>query len=264
MVRALQYESWALPLAIAEMHVALGGAVFGGMLGATLLGLWLTRASASSSRIWQRAGRLLPRGRPGPPPLGAQDARSHPPPGRTIMPPVRRCLPVLGLAVVLAACSQFVVSSRHDPDVSFAPLRAFAWLPADDAIERVRDSSFDERIRTAVDRQLLAKGFVPATDGRPDFLLDYRWSTNPVSAVRSRPSRVGWDDLRMHWAGSRGYYAESYNRGSLFVGVLSPETQHPMWVGVAEARVLSTISYERTLKRIDAAVADILADFPPD
>jgi hypothetical protein len=168
---------------------------------------------------------------------------------------------------VLAACSQFVVRSRHDPEAAFASLRTFAWLPASEASaadQRTPDPTFDDRIRMAVDRELRAKGYVPATDARPDFLLNYRWTTTPTSAVRGDPSRRGWGDLWLGWDGSRDLYTESYDRGSLFVGIVSAETKRPMWVGVAEARVLPNLSYERTLKRIDAAIDRILEGFPPD
>jgi len=43
----------------------------------------------------------------------------------------RYLLVVPCLALLLAACSQFVVSSHSDPQTDFAALHTFAWLPRD-------------------------------------------------------------------------------------------------------------------------------------
>ena len=45
-------------------------------------------------------------------------------------------------------------------------------------------------------------------------------------------------------------------------GPLNPETKRMTWLGVAEARLLPHISYDRSLERIDDAVEKILEDFP--
>lgn len=56
---------------------------------------------------------------------------------------------------------------------------------------------------------------------------------------------------------------DDFDEGALFIAVLDPKSQHMIWVGVAEARLLPNLSYERTLGRIDDAVSQILERFPP-
>jgi uncharacterized protein DUF4136 len=170
------------------------------------------------------------------------------------------------LVLVVGACSQFKVQAKQDPRVGFASLRTFAWLPkaeAEPADQDVQHRGFDRQIRADVDKALREKGYVPATDGRADFLLNYRVSSTPSTAMRGARSSVGgWGGYWVGWPGWEGAYTENYDQGALFIAALDPATKHMIWLGVARARLLPHISYDRSLKRIDDAVAQILASFP--
>jgi hypothetical protein len=169
------------------------------------------------------------------------------------------------LAVALAGCSQFKVQSKQDPHVGFGSLRSFAWLPkseAEPADQDVQHRGFDRQIRADVDKALRDKGYVPAADGKADFLLNYRVSSTPTTAMRGTPSVGGWGGWWMGWPGWEGAYTENYDQGALFIAALDPATKRMIWLGVARARLLPHISYDRTLGRIDDAVEQILASFP--
>jgi hypothetical protein len=172
-------------------------------------------------------------------------------------------------ALVLAACSQFKVRAQQDPGASFASFRTFAWLPkseAEPADQNVQHRGFDRRIRADVERQLREKGYAPAGDGPADFLLNYRVTSTPTSATRGYgrgyDSVGGWGGWWMGWPGWEGRYTENYDSGALFIAALDPVTKHMTWLGVAQARLLPHISYERSLGRIDDAVEQILESFP--
>jgi hypothetical protein len=109
---------------------------------------------------------------------------------------------------------------------------------------------------------LREKGYTPAGDAPADFLLNYRVSSTPTSSMRGAHSVAGWGGWWMGWPGWEGAYTENYDQGSLFIASLDPTTRRMTWLGVAQARLLPHISYDRSLERIDAAVAKILADFP--
>ena len=169
------------------------------------------------------------------------------------------------LAVVLAGCSQFKVQSRQDPHVGFGSLRTFAWLPkseAEPADQDVQHRGFDRQIRADVERVLRDKGYEPAVSGQPDFLLNYRVSSTPSTAMRGNPSVGGWGGWWIGWPGWEAAYTENYDQGALFIAALDPNTKRMIWLGVARARLLPHISYERSLGRIDDAVAQILESFP--
>jgi hypothetical protein len=169
------------------------------------------------------------------------------------------------LALLLGACSQFVIHSSHDPQADFAALHTFAWLPrdqADPADQITPNENFDRRIKADIEQDLRSKGFTPAGAAAADFLLNYRLSSTPVSAVQGDPSFGGWGGWWMMTPGWEAQYSDDYDEGALYIAVLDPNSQRVFWLGVAEARLLPSMSFERTLKRIDAAVTDILASFP--
>ena len=57
------------------------------------------------------------------------------------------------------------------------------------------------------------------------------------------------------WPGWEGAYTENFDQGALFIAALDPTSKHMTWLGVAQARLLPHISYDRSLGRIDDAVA---------
>src|SRR5512144_2151657 len=123
--------------------------------------------------------------------------------GRALARTGSRCI-AWCLVVLLAACSQFKVQSKQDPRVGVASLRTFAWLPkseAEPADQDVQHRGFDRQIRADVDRALREKGYAPATDGKADFLLNYRVTSTPTEAMRGNPSLGGWGGWWMGWPG---------------------------------------------------------------
>lgn len=168
------------------------------------------------------------------------------------------------LALFLVGCSQFTVRSSRDPSADFAGLRTYAWLPldqADFADQRVFDRYIDTRIRKAVDRELGGKGFRPASEGAPDFYLNYRLSTEAADAVKGgrRPYYgPGWGA----WPAGETLLRENYDAGTLYLAALDPGSKRAIWLGAAQARLLPHISFEKRAKRADDAVHAILADFP--
>jgi hypothetical protein len=180
--------------------------------------------------------------------------------------PRRTALLLPCLAVLLGGCSAAMVRSHYNPQANFAALRTYAWLPKDQAApgdQQTPDENFDRRIHDDVDRDLQAKGYTPAGDAAPDFLLNYRFSDTPVSALQGDPSYRAWGTW---WTVGPGWQMESsddFEEGSLFLAVLDPTHQGMYWLGIAEARLVPTMSYGRTIERIDETVAELLKRFPP-
>jgi hypothetical protein len=182
------------------------------------------------------------------------------------MLPRRHRHSLLALAFLAASCSRFVVRSHYDPQTDFASLRTFAWLPRDQAApgdQQTPDENLDRRIVADVERDLVAKGFRPAGDGAPDFLLNYRYTTTPVLAVQGDPSYGGWGEWWLMTPGWEAEYSDDFDEGALHLAVLDPERRRVFWIGSAEARIIPSMSYDRTIARIDDAVAAMLKRFPP-
>jgi hypothetical protein len=168
------------------------------------------------------------------------------------------------LALALGGCSQFAIRSDHDRTADFTRFHTYAWLPlaeANPSDQRVLDRYVDTRIRRAVDTELRAKGYQPAGSGGADFLLNYRLTTEPASAVKGSPYLYGsgW----LGWPGAEGFYLESYDQGTLYLAVVDPASKRLLWLGAASARLLPHLSIEKTGKRVDDAIHQLLARFPP-
>jgi hypothetical protein len=169
--------------------------------------------------------------------------------------------------LVATGCSRFSVRSVHDPAANFRDLRTYAWLPPEDAApadQRVQDRYLDRRLRRAVDTELLSKSYSPVDPAqRPDFLLNYRFSTTPASSLQADPDLRFGGAAWAAWPDASAVYSQSYDEGTLYIAVIDPRTKRRIWVGAAEARLVPTMSLDRKAKRVDAAVDSILADFPP-
>ncbi len=178
-----------------------------------------------------------------------------------------RLPPLLLLAIGLLGCSQFRVRSSHDPSTDWSRMRTYAWLPPDQAApadQRVQDRYFDRRIRADVAKDLTAKGYRPAGSGeQPDFLLNYRLASEPASSVRADPGGHWGGVWSANWmTGGGAYYTDNYDEGTLYIAALEPTSKRIVWVGLAQARLVPTMSFERKKKRFDAAVDQILQHFP--
>jgi len=171
---------------------------------------------------------------------------------------------LLLLLLVLAGCSKFNIHSYQNPDASFTRLKTFAWLPASEAApadQRTLNRIISARIVRDIEGELSAKGYRPA-DGQPDILLNYRLATQPAEDVRRDPSAAFGAVMWWGWPGSAGWYTETYDEGTLYVAILDPGTKRILWVGAAGARLVPTLSMEKTEKRVDEAIRQIMESVP--
>jgi len=169
------------------------------------------------------------------------------------------------LVLVLAGCSRITVTAEHDPAANFGALHTYAWRPGPQ--QGVGDPRFDstlidKRVRPAIDRVLAAKGYQMAAPGTAaDFLVGYhavvRQKTSGQTISRWYGYRVG---------GARGgpqAYAHDYDEGTLLIDVIDPATMQLLWRGSGTRVVDPQASPEKREQRINEAVDQVLADFPP-
>jgi hypothetical protein len=81
---------------------------------------------------------------------------------------------VLAISILgaLVACSGISVNQDFAPGIDFQSYQTYAWMPNQGATRGSNDLA-DQRIRSAVEGQLRAKGFRPAPSGDPDFYVGY-------------------------------------------------------------------------------------------
>lgn len=185
----------------------------------------------------------------------------------------RFCWTVFLMAI--AGCSDMTVKSAYDPFASFPKSGTYAWMPGslqlpDDP--RVDRADVDRRIRSAVERELAAKGFKPVSQDAADILIAYH------AALESKLDAAAVNKNYWSWGygpdGSWGYGPDRevslgqdagpvYEKGSIVLDIVDPGTKRLLWRGSAEANIVVSVSTEEKERRTNRAVQAILARFPP-
>lgn len=187
-------------------------------------------------------------------------------------------LTLIVFLTALAGCSTMEVNTDYDPQADFSNLKTFAWIdepqkPTGDP--RIDDNPFlKSRVHAAVDRELAAKGFVPATSGNPDFLVAYHVSLNEKRSVQHLNDYYGYGaGWGYTYAGVRrpAYYSSpssstyvyTYDEGTLILDIVKPEGRQLIWRGAARDEVRFSDKPSEEGSKLNEAVQRMLKDFPP-
>lgn len=171
----------------------------------------------------------------------------------------------LALALGLVGCSTLRTTQDYDPGVDFSRFHTYAWLPH--SIEQ-SDPSIDTdllrvRVQRAVDSELERKGFTPAPGGAtPDLYADYHVYTKEKVDLVTIPSSWGYGP---GWYGgmSTEVHSREYTQGTLVIDFVDGAKKQLLWRGAASAEIVPNRTPEERAARVDEAVRQILAPFPP-
>lgn len=187
---------------------------------------------------------------------------------------LRRATMLLMWAVA-AACSGIQVSQDYDPATDFSRYRTFAWAPepAPKSGDALIDSPLmDRRIRAAIEQTLKSRGFEAAAGGRADFLITYQLVVRNQIEVTTVGPAFGWGAYPYaywgypypYWGGiDYTTFINQYQEGTLIIDFTDPETEKLFWRGIGSRRVSQQSTPEKTTAKVNRAVAEILAQFPP-
>jgi hypothetical protein len=159
------------------------------------------------------------------------------------------------LGMLIGGCSTLSVSSDYDPKQDFSKMKTWAWAPvppqADGSADPLGVSSLAlERIHRAVEREMNLKGYPMVDAPGADFWVKHY-------AVQEQRIRVdpgydwGHDDV------------SSYAAGTIIIDVVNPKDKRMVWRGTASDVIDPDLSPDEREKRIQEAVHEILAKFPP-
>lgn len=174
-------------------------------------------------------------------------------------------------ALCLAGCNINPVVTDYDPARDFSGLSTYAWLPETErkAVDPVVDSGLlGERVRAAVNQGLMAKAFREvAYDAKPSFLVTYHAAEDIRYDVDTFYGHYGYYPWWRHDRFGYGFGAETqvreYKAGTLVIDIIDPRDRKLMWRGQLERRVIEQATPEERTLRVNAAVAEILRNFPP-
>ncbi len=181
---------------------------------------------------------------------------------------IKQIILICLVSLFLQACSGITVSQDYEKEYHFAGLKTFAWKPNKDNAYGVEGNDLvDERIRNAIETNLLAKSYRLVDSYTPDFFISYHMTveqkitssgmTGGVSIGRS--SYGGYGGIGM----STGSDVRAYDQGTLLIDVTIPLGNKLVWRGIATQSVSDHTSPEESTARINETVEKILAQFPP-
>ena len=176
-------------------------------------------------------------------------------------------LAAVGAAFFLGACSGISTTSDHDPAVDFTKYSTYIWLDTEgDDIDAITDS----RVRSSIDGALIGKGFQKGGDDA-NLAVGYQGTTS---------ERRSYNTVNSGWGGGYGYggygwggygmsmgtsttYENTWQEGSLILGLFDVESKALVWTGTATATLDQGRSPEERQQLIDDAVEKMMKKFPP-
>lgn len=181
---------------------------------------------------------------------------------------------VLFVTIAMSACTTMEVSSEHDKSVNFSLLKTYLWVPVKHNSREKPSAQYqflDTQIRAAVDRELSKRGFKKELKATPDFFIRYNvWAqtqteNDELSHWGQWKHRIGPMDegLSPNLETTQTPRASDYKEGTLLLIISNGESQRSIWRGTAKTRVIPSDSQEKKKNKINKAVTDILAKFPP-
>ena len=179
---------------------------------------------------------------------------------------VTRFLWAISFVAFLQACSGIKVSQDYEQGYDFSALKTFSWSP--DGDYGLKDNELiDNRIRSAIVRQLLAKQYEMVESVKPDFYISYHLTVEQkitssgvsggISLGRSSYGRYGSVGL------SSGSQVRAYDQGTLLIDITEPASDKLIWRGVSTQTVYEHSSPAESTAVINETVAKMLQQFPP-
>ncbi len=178
------------------------------------------------------------------------------------------------LALTLAGCGGVTVQSDYDPRADFASLKTYQWtekVPAEQKDPRVYNAIIENRVKTAVNNALGAKGYQEVTSGTPDFYLTWHGTIDQKQSLQTVGNNYGWG-TGWYGAGWGGWgmgmtttttYVNEWEEGTVVVGFFDPKTNEMIWWGSAQAELDEKKSPQKAQEDADKAAVKLLETFPP-
>jgi hypothetical protein len=169
-----------------------------------------------------------------------------------------RLLGFLPVAAVFACIAWAAsVSTDYDHHADFTKYHTYSWLGV-----KAGNSLWQDRITSAVDSQLAAKGWTKAPSGGDAEVSAFGRTTQQETMETFYDGFPGWG--WRGWGGGMGMSTTNMipeKVGNLTIDIFDSGTKHLIWRGQA-AEVLSG-KPEKNDKKLDKTVEDMFKKFPP-
>lgn len=181
---------------------------------------------------------------------------------------------VLLLLLSSSSVTMAKVESDWNSAVNFKNLKTYQWLTeSEQQINEMKTNQIllNEDVQPAVDSELAKKGFKKINTGAPDFWISYYATVKdklaqakmdaPYMAPPPQPSVDGSD----WYANMRTTQTVTtkYEEGTLLILMMDPATKKLIWYGLTKDVVNPSQTPKAREAKIQTAVKQILAKFPP-
>lgn len=167
-------------------------------------------------------------------------------------------------------CSGIRVSQDYEPSTDFSALQSYGWKSQTQkktGDPRIDNPLRDTRIRTAIERILGNKGFVPSGDDLPTFLVRYQTILRRKIESSGSTGSVGFGigSYGRHGgiAVGTGNEIREVEEGSLIIDFLDPASNTLLWRGTGNQRYREYTVPEKAARDINVLVEKIFEQFPP-
>jgi len=170
------------------------------------------------------------------------------------------------LCALLASCSTVKISTEYNPKADFASYRTYAWAavePGPEEAPSIRNPAVYSMVRTAVDRELSARGLTPDESGQPDLLV----VVHGMARDRIEVSSYGYAYAPLYYGphgammvGTSATEVRQYRDGTLLLDLIDAKTHQLVWRGTASDTVSSPSEVQGV---VNNAVKTLLAEYPP-
>ena len=178
-------------------------------------------------------------------------------------------LTVATCLIVAAGCAGSHVATDYSPSVGFSQFRTFSLVSRPDSASH---QLIDDRVRTAVETQLAAKGLTETDREHADLFVGYGVVDRTHKQVYTTGADWawgggwGWRSYRwgVAWPMSTERSIETYTDGTVIVNLVDAKTHRVVWRGeAADVLSLPVGDPAEASQQISGAVAKMFAKYPP-
>ena len=180
-----------------------------------------------------------------------------------------RALILAPCLIVTAACAGSHVTTDYSPSTGFSQFRTFSLVSRPDSASH---QLIDDRVRTAVETQLAAKGLTETDRGKADLFVGYGVVDHTHTVVYTTGTGWGWGGgwgwrsyrWGVAWPMTTQRSVDTYTDGTVVVNLVDAKTHRVVWQGeAADVLSLPVGDPADASQRINEAVAKMFAKYPP-
>lgn len=177
---------------------------------------------------------------------------------------------IASFALMMSGCATMDIANDYDTGYNFHQIKTYAWVQGikiDSGDGRIDDKAIEMRMRKAIENELRLKGLTKVESGSPDILVGFNAAINEPLYRNTfyESGMTTFGSVDVYYAERTAYRHPEYDKGSVIIDMIKPDSKTIIWRGSAQANVqIEYVSEDAKKKRLKKAVEKILKDFPPN